>query len=91
MPQSGPRSLWERLRTRKIAQWALAYLAGAWLLLQVLDLLAQPFAWPALVLRAATVLRGIGFVAALIVAWYHGEKGAQRVTAPELVMMIAFS
>jgi len=33
------------LRERKLAHWAIAYLAGAWLLLQVLGLLAQPFVW----------------------------------------------
>jgi hypothetical protein len=34
-------SFWQQLRTRKIVQWALAYLAGAWLVLQLLSLLAQ--------------------------------------------------
>jgi len=38
-----------RLRERKLAHWAIAYLAGAWLLPQVLELLAQPFTWPSLV------------------------------------------
>ena len=46
----------DRIKERKLFQWAFAYLAGAWLILQVLDLMAQPFAWPDLVLRAATVL-----------------------------------
>ncbi|NJD09663.1 MAG: hypothetical protein FIB01_04175 [Gemmatimonadetes bacterium] len=81
------RSVLARLNSRKIGHWALAYLAGAWLLLQVLDLLAQPFAWPSLVLRAATVLLAIGFFAVLVIAWYHGEKGTQRVTGVELLML----
>jgi TolB-like protein/Flp pilus assembly protein TadD len=80
-------SLLRRLRERKMVQWSVAYLAGAWLLLQVLDLLAQPFAWPSLVLRAATVLLGVGFFAALVVAWYHGERGEQRATRMELLML----
>lgn len=77
-----------RLRERKLVHWAVAYLAGAWLVLQVLDLLASPFAWPALVLRAATVLLAIGFLAVLVLAWYHGERGAQRVSGVELLMLI---
>ncbi|NJD10241.1 MAG: hypothetical protein FIB01_07285 [Gemmatimonadetes bacterium] len=81
------RSFLAGLGRRKLGHWALAYLAGAWLLLQVLDLLAQPFAWPALVLRAATVLLAIGFFAVLVIAWYHGEKGAQRVSGVELLML----
>ncbi|NJD10240.1 MAG: tetratricopeptide repeat protein [Gemmatimonadetes bacterium] len=75
------------LSRRKLGHWALAYLAGAWLLLQVLDLLAQPFAWPARVLRAATAVLAVGFLAVLVLAWYHGEKGAQRVSGVELLML----
>jgi hypothetical protein len=81
------RSFVSRLRERKLVHWAVAYLAGSWLVLQVLDLLAQPFAWPMLVMRAATVLLAIGFLAALVVAWYHGERGAQRATGIELLML----
>ena len=84
---SEPNPLLARLRQRKLVQWALAYLAGAWLLLQLLDLLAQPFAWPDLVLRAATVVLAVGFFAALVLAWYHGERGGQRVTTIELAML----
>jgi TolB-like protein/tetratricopeptide (TPR) repeat protein len=80
-------SLLVRLKRRKLVQWALAYLAGAWLLLQLLDILAQPFAWPDLVLQATTVLLAVGFFATLVLAWYHGEKGAQRVTGIELLML----
>ncbi|HET9984290.1 MAG TPA: tetratricopeptide repeat protein [Longimicrobiales bacterium] len=76
-----------RVRARKLGQWAVAYLASAWLVLQILSLLAQPFAWPDLVLRAATVLLAIGLLAVLVLAWYHGERGAQRVTGIELLML----
>jgi TolB-like protein/Flp pilus assembly protein TadD len=37
--------------------------------------------------RGVTALLGVGFFAALVVAWYHGEKGAQRVTAVEVLML----
>ncbi len=37
--------LWVRLKERKLVQWALAYLAGAWVLLQVADVLADALAW----------------------------------------------
>ena len=77
----------DRIKERKLFQWAFAYLAGAWLILQVLDLMAQPFAWPDLVLRAATVLLGIGFFAVLVLAWYHGEQGRQKASGVELLML----
>lgn len=34
------------LRQRKLVQWAIAYLAGAWVLLQVLDMAAGSYGWP---------------------------------------------
>ncbi len=82
-------ALLDRLKERKLVQWALAYLAGAWLLLQVLDVLGQNFDWPRTVFRSATVILSIGFLAALVLAWYHGEKGAQRVSSIEVFMLTA--
>lgn len=87
MPQAS--ALLERLKQRKLGQWSLAYLAGAWLLLQVLSLLAQPFGWPDDVVRIGAVVAAIGFLVVLVLAWYHGERGAQRVTGMELLMLTA--
>lgn len=79
----------EELRSRKIVQWTVAYLAGAFVVIQVLDILADTFAWPAFVMRTATVLLAFGAVAAIIIAWYHGEKGQQRTSGVEIVMLSA--
>jgi phage shock protein PspC (stress-responsive transcriptional regulator) len=80
-------SLLARLRERKLVQWALAYLAGAWLVLQVVDVLGQNFDWSRTFFRSATVLLTVGFLAALVIAWYHGERGRQRVNGVELLML----
>jgi TolB-like protein len=77
----------ERLKERKLVQWAVAYLAGAWLVLQVLGELNDAYAWPAVVMRSVPVLLGFGLLVALVLAWYHGEKGQQRVSGPELLMV----
>lgn len=77
----------DRLRQRKLVQWALAYLAGAFALIQILDIVGQRFGWPATVLRAVIILVAIGFFVALVLAWYHGERGAQRVNGPELLIL----
>lgn len=77
----------ERLRQRKLGQWALAYLAGAWVLLQVLDLIGNQFDWPTGFLRGITVVLGVGFLVTLVLAWYHGERGAQKVSSTELLML----
>ncbi|MGH8121551.1 MAG: hypothetical protein ACREPT_02135 [Rudaea sp.] len=36
----------QRLKQRKLAQWAAAYVAAAFALLQGIDIVAQRFAWP---------------------------------------------
>lgn len=70
-----------------MVQWALAYLAGAWLVLQVLDVFGQNLDWPGWIFRATTAVLAVGFLAALVVAWYHGERGRQRVSGVELLML----
>jgi TolB-like protein len=81
--------LLQRLKERKLVQWALAYLAGAWALLECLGFLSEQFQWPALVAQVVTILAAFGFFVALVVAWYHGEKGQQRVSGAELPMIAA--
>ena len=77
----------ERLRERKLVQWALAYIAAAFALIQILDIVAQRFAWPEQAIRFVIVAAAIGFLATLVIAWYHGEHGAQRVSSTELLIL----
>jgi hypothetical protein len=70
---------WREIRDRKLVQWGLASLAGAWLALQAITLLGTTYDWPSMVLRAAPIVLAVGFLALLVLAWYHGEKGFQRV------------
>lgn len=79
----------QRLRDRKVVQWALAYLAAAWLFLQAFGFVADRFGWPSTLVRGATILLGVGFLVALVLAWYHGEKGRQRLSGPELASLAA--
>ncbi len=76
-----------RLRERKVVQWAVAYAAGAWVLLQVLSLLAGTYEWPPNAMRIAVGVVAIGFPVALVLAWYHGEHGAQRASGTEVLII----
>ena len=76
-----------RLRQRKIVQWALAYVAFAFALLQGVDIVAQRFAWPEAIERALIVALAVGFLVALVLAWYHGERGAQKASGTELLIL----
>jgi TolB-like protein/tetratricopeptide (TPR) repeat protein len=80
-------SLLQRFKERKLFQWALAYLAGAWLVFQGIEVLAEPWHVSEAIQRSLHVLLGIGFLGTVVLAWYHGEKGRQRVSGVELLIL----
>jgi TolB-like protein/Flp pilus assembly protein TadD len=75
------------LKERKLVQWALAYLATAWVLWQAINLLGTTYDWPPGILRALPVLLAGGFGATLVLAWYHGERGEDQVTKGEVALL----
>ena len=77
----------QRLKQRKLVQWAAAYVAAAFTLLQGIDIVAQQFGWPDSVRRGITLAMVVGFFVATVLAWYHGERGMQRVTGTELLIL----
>jgi len=76
-----------RLRERKMVQWALAYVAASFALIQILDIVSQRFGWPEQTIRLVIIGAALGFFVTLVLAWYHGERGAQRVTSTELLIL----
>lgn len=81
------RRLLKQLRNRKIVQWAIAYGAGAWLLLQVIDTVGPRWGMTEPMSRILDVVLVVGFAVILVLAWYHGEQGRQRVSGIELLIL----
>ena len=77
----------QRLKQRKLVQWAVAYTAAAFALLQGIDIIAQRFSWPDWIERTLIIASCIGFFVVIILAWYHGDRGAQRVTVTEFFIL----
>lgn len=77
-----------RLKDRKIVQWALGYLTVAWVLLQVLGEVQEPWDLPRWVMRAAQIVLLHGLLITVVLAWYHGKPGKQRVTASEIGILV---
>jgi hypothetical protein len=50
------------LKERKLVQWSLAYIAAAFALLQVIDIVGQQFDWPTALQRGITLLLVVGFL-----------------------------
>src|SRR6476659_8637963 len=77
----------QRLKERKLVQWTVAYVAAAFALLQGIDIVAQRFDWPEQTMRFVIIALSVGLFVALVLAWYHGERGAQRVSGTELLIL----
>ncbi|HEX6309614.1 MAG TPA: hypothetical protein VFZ69_15675 [Longimicrobiales bacterium] len=88
MTNSEPSTFLTRLKRRKIAQWTIAYLSAAWLILQVVNVIADQFGWPGALERGITLILVAGLFATLTLAWFHGEQGHQRITRLELVLLV---
>lgn len=73
---------------RKLVQWGLGYLAGSWLLLQVLDVLADVWSVPVMLQRTIQIAVALGLPAVLVIAWFHGKSGAQRVRWQEVIVVL---
>ncbi|MDH5226817.1 MAG: hypothetical protein OEW50_05335 [Gammaproteobacteria bacterium] len=76
-----------KLRRRKVVQWSLAYAAAAWTLLQVIEYLGETYAWPPAIRQIVTPALALGSLLVLVLAWYHGDKGDQGVSRPELAIL----
>jgi TolB-like protein/Tfp pilus assembly protein PilF len=80
-------SIWVRLRRRKVVQWSVAYVAAAWALLQGLQFLSDTYDWPSTALRVVTLALALGLPIASTLAWYHGDRGEQRIRGTELTIV----
>lgn len=81
--------LLSRIKHRNLPQWAFAYLAAAWVALQVLDVVADPWGITDAMIRGIQALLVFGFFLAMVIAWYHGEVGRQQVTGMEILLLAA--
>jgi TolB-like protein len=68
----------ENLRRRRVFPWLGAYIAGGFLALEGVDQLVGNSILPGVAYRIALVFYLFGIPGTLILAWFHGEKGAQK-------------
>ena len=62
-------SFFEELKRRNVFRVGVAYLVGAWILVQVADILFENIGTPEWVMQTMLVFLGIGFFVALFFAW----------------------
>ncbi len=64
-------SLFEELKRRKVFRVGIAYVVGAWLLIQVADILLENIGSPPWVLQTLFVALTVGFFIALFLSWAY--------------------
>ena len=79
--------LLRRIGERSMVQWGFAYMAGAWAFLEAAGFAEGAFHWPSSVSRMLVLAVVLGLPLTLVVAWYHGERGRQRVSGTELLVI----
>jgi TolB-like protein len=70
-----------------VVQWGIVYAAGAWGFLQGLEYVVESFNWPQQYRQIALLGSLIGLPVVLVLAWYHGDRGQQRVSRAELAII----
>lgn len=79
--------VWERLRHHKVAQWTLAYAAGAYTLLHAVEMVSGALSWPHVLVRVVTLVLLLGLPIAATLAWFHGHRAQQHVGTTELAIL----
>jgi TolB-like protein/Flp pilus assembly protein TadD len=68
---SNPESFWRELKRRKVVRVTTVYAATAFIILQLVDIIAQPLQLPSWTLTLIIVLLCIGLIITLIVSWVY--------------------
>jgi TolB-like protein/thioredoxin-like negative regulator of GroEL len=79
--------IWNRFQHHKVMHWTLAYAAAAYTLLHGVEMVSNSLSWPHIIARVVTLVLILGLPVVMTLAWYHGAKGLQRVSGPELAII----
>jgi TolB-like protein len=66
-----PTNFWQELKRRRVIRVIPVYLASAFVLLELVDIIAEPFGLPDWTLKFVFVLLCIGFVISIILSWVY--------------------
>lgn len=76
------------LKERRLVQIVFSYLAGGWVILEVVDQFADNNILPGIAYPVALIWFVVGIPAALLIGWHHGEKGKQRAPRSEVAILL---
>jgi len=80
-------STWKELKERRLVQIVVSYAVAGWVVVSIFGEVIDRGGLPEIVYRVLLILYFGGLVAATITGWFHGEKGHQQFTRPEVVLL----
>ncbi len=66
--------LWQELKRRKVVRVITVYAAAAFVILELVDIIAEPLKLPSWLIPVVIVLLSIGFIIAIILSWIYDVK-----------------
>ena len=84
-------SILEKIRKRRMVQIALVYVGAAWLGVEITDFIVGTYAFSRKILDTVVFLAILGFPAFLVIGWFHGERGPQRIRRAEAWLLLTLA
>lgn len=85
-----PKSAFNALRQRRLFHWLVVYAAGAWGVVEATGFAIDNYGLSRSLLDVAVFLIAVFLPVTLMLVWYHGLRGRQRVGRLEATMLAAF-
>lgn len=83
--------MFAELKKRHLVEIALLYLGAGWVCIEITEFLVSEYGFSRKILDTVVLLAILGFPAFLIVGWFHGEKGHQRVQRSEAWLLLTLA
>lgn len=85
--EAGEQGVLARISRKRMPQWVVGTAASSWLLLEVVNQLEQQAVLPAVSYPIALVTAISAVLASIIVSWFHGERGTQKIPMLEKLFL----
>jgi TolB-like protein len=83
--------LLQQLNEKHLVRTTIVYIGGGWLLLEATGFFVDNYALSRSFIDVVVLLVVLGFPAALIISWFHGEKGRQDVARGEAALLLTLA
>ncbi len=84
-------SILGKIRKRRMLQITLVYVGAAWLGVEITDFIVGNYGLSRKILDTVVFLAILGFPAFLIIGWYHGARGRQRIRRAETWLLLTLA